>query len=212
MEQRNITIRPIESNSIEKNLESKKEVQEEVIQKKQIKSKPKTSFIERLLPLPEDTPTLLLYFNSKKGALLDQVFWPQVKKILIESVALLLNTTVSRSNGQGGGIPKVSYDSYSSSGSVNRSRYSDSAVKRSFPMYYDVVFDTEKEVMEFKDLIEDCFNSENGKISVLQYMNYADQPTNPAQHNYGWTSMNGFDYHWSPQGYVVTMPKPELIV
>ena len=88
-------------------------------------------------------------------------------------------------------VPKVSYET-----------------KNNKPIYDDIYLSSEESCKQFKTMISDLFDAQGGYITVLQYMNIAGKDTRPEQSNYGWTSLNGFNYRYTFDGWLVKMPWP----
>ncbi len=158
--------------------------------------------------LPDDIPDVKTYLRSQTDSIMKYIVWPYIQKALSDSFNAVIGiNTANRQTGiKGGGIlPKVSYNQYSNN---NFSNMPTSSNKKSYIMYQDIYLKTEEACKEFRRMIGDLFDSQGGVITVLQYMDIAGEETFPEQNNYGWTSLNGFNYRYTIDGYLVSMSYP----
>lgn len=156
--------------------------------------------------LPEDIPDIQTYLRTVTDGIMRNIVVPYIQKALSDSfnTVIGINPANKPINRNGGGLlPKVSYNQqYGYSSPVTATN------KKSYIMYQDIYLGSENACKEFKRMITDLFDDQGGYISVLQYMDIAGEETFPEQQNYGWTSLNGFGYRYTVDGWLVSMSYP----
>lgn len=200
----------IPSNSINKNFgvgkQREKKTDYDVLPEdmRAIKKK-KSAFLSYILP--EDVPDIKTYLNSQKDNLIRYIILPKVQQILMDSFATVIGmgNQVRRDNGNSGQIARVSYNKQYNYQNIP----TNVTQKRTPVIYQDIYLNSERACTEFKERVSGLFDDQGGFITVLQYMDIAREDTFPEQNNYGWTSMNGFKYRYTVDGWLVTMPYPQ---
>ena len=156
--------------------------------------------------LPEDIPDIQTYLRLVTDGIMRNTVVPYIQKALSDSFNTIIGMGPSNKSGSrmgGGLLPKVSYQQYG-----GYSNPTPATNKRSYIMYQDIYLNSEEACKQFKRMITDLFDDQGGYISVLQYMDIAGEDTFPEQRNYGWTSLNGFGYRYTVDGWLVTMSYP----
>lgn len=127
----------------------------------------------------------------------NNAFIKSLENVIIDGLAVKL------------GLNPSSYKRMPSSNIIPKVSYAEMAKNRkNIVLYKDIILSSEDRCKTFKEMVTALFNDQNGYITVLQYMNLAGEETFPTQNNYGWTSLNGFNYRWTIDGWLVSMPYP----
>lgn len=178
-----------------RNAQKKKEIKQVTTGKVQVKKKSTTSkFLEEMLPGNR---------NSIKEYVVKDVLLPTFKKIISDSVDILLYDNVKHSKSSRGDGGYVSYRDYGSRNSSSR--------RRTPRDVDDVIFESRAEAEDVLNAMDDILD-EYEFVSVSDYYELAGVGTGSHTNNrYGWSNLRSAEVVRIREGYTIKMPRPKVI-
>lgn len=151
--------------------------------------------------IPED-------IDSVKDYILFDVMIPAAKKFLSDSVDALLYGGTRKS--KGGIAGRVSFIDYNKASTRDRDRYSGSSESRGTHSSTDVIFesrgDAEAVLMAMDELI-----GVYGVVSIADFNDLCEVSGQYTDNNYGWMNITSAKVVPTRDGYIIKMPKAQLL-